>query len=196
MMLSTTIRRLHMYLALFLGPWVLMYALSTFVMNHRVSFRGEPPAPPVWETISDADYPGEFPDGAGRNEVARQILAGLAMEGAHQVTVREGKVVILRNRAVRPVRITYDRPANRLLVERQVLEASAFLERMHRRRGFQHPYALEDLWAFSVDSFIAVMFIWALSGVWMWWEMKITRKWGLVSLLAGAALLTLCLAVL
>ena len=28
----------HMYLALFLFPWLLMYALSTAVMNHRALF--------------------------------------------------------------------------------------------------------------------------------------------------------------
>lgn len=190
------IRRFHLYLALFLGPWVLMYALSTFVMNHRVWFRGETPAPPTWEKVSEGTYPGEFPEGASRNDIARQILASVGMEGAHQVNLREGRVVILRNEAVRPVRITYDRAGNSLLIERQSLEGAAFLERMHRRRGFQHPYTLEDLWAFSVDSFIAVMLIWVLTGLWMWWEMRAARNWGLVILLAGFAVFGLFLGVL
>ena len=38
MMISKVVRRTHMYLALFLFPWVLMYALSTLVMNHRALF--------------------------------------------------------------------------------------------------------------------------------------------------------------
>jgi len=32
-MFAKQIRRIHMYLALFLAPWVLMYALSTMAMN-------------------------------------------------------------------------------------------------------------------------------------------------------------------
>ena len=38
MSISKVVRRTHMYLALFLFPWVLMYALSTLVMNHRAVF--------------------------------------------------------------------------------------------------------------------------------------------------------------
>ncbi len=195
-MLSKLIRRTHMYLALFLGPWVLMYALSTFVMNHRILFRGEAPQPPKWEVISDGPYRGEFPAGADREQMAAQILAGLDMDGAHQANLREGTLTILRNEAIRPVRLTYTVSANRLLVERQTWENTAFLERMHRRRGYQHPYALDDTWAFSVDLFIAAMLFWLLSGLWMWWEMKATHKWGGVSLAAGAALFGLFLGVL
>ncbi|MEO8425770.1 MAG: hypothetical protein ABI651_01530 [Verrucomicrobiota bacterium] len=32
---SRIIRRVHMYLARFLAPWMLMYALSTLAMSHR-----------------------------------------------------------------------------------------------------------------------------------------------------------------
>jgi hypothetical protein len=47
-MLSKVLRRTHMYVALFLFPWVLMYAVSTLVMNHRAVFTardGERPIP-------------------------------------------------------------------------------------------------------------------------------------------------------
>ena len=195
-MLSKLLRRTHMYLALFLGPWVLVYAASTFAMNHRQWFRGETPSPPDWEVISRTAYAGEFPPGADRDVMARQILASLGLDGAHQANLREGKLVIQRNAAQQPLRISYFTADNLLLVERQKFETSAFLERMHRRRGFQHPYALEDAWAFSVDLFIAVMLFWTLSGIWLWWELKATRKWGAWSLLAGAALFALLLGVL
>ncbi len=185
-----------MYLALFLGPWVLMYAASTFVMNHRVWFRGETPQPPKWEVVSRAPYAGEFPPGADGGVMARQILASLGVDGAHQATLREGKLTIQRNEAGRPLRISYSTADNLLTVERQKFETPAFLERMHRRRGFQHPYPLEDTWAFSVDLFIGVMLFWTLSGLWMWWELKPTRKWGAWSLFAGAALFAFFLGVL
>ena len=38
-MISRILRRTHMYLALFFGPWVLMYSLSTMTMNHREFFQ-------------------------------------------------------------------------------------------------------------------------------------------------------------
>ena len=65
MMISKVVRRTHMYLALFLFPWVLMYALSTLVMNHRalfVSAYGEGPVPFVEERR--LVYDGVFPENA------------------------------------------------------------------------------------------------------------------------------------
>ena len=34
------VRRIHMYLALFLTPWVLMYALSSLVFNNFATIQG------------------------------------------------------------------------------------------------------------------------------------------------------------
>jgi hypothetical protein len=51
---------------------------------------------------------------------------------------------------------------------------------MHRRRGYQHPYALEDTWAFSVDLAVVAMVFWSLSGLWLWWELRPTRFWGVL----------------
>lgn len=194
--MSKLIRRTHLYLALFLTPWVLMYAASTFVMNHRAWFRGEPAPPPQWETIEERIYDGVFPEGASYQAIGRQILMSLELDGAHQVSQRDGAIIVQRNSAVHPLRLTFHPADRKLKVERQVLEAPAFLERMHRRRGFQHPYALEDTWAFSVDFFIAGMLFWALSGLWLWWELKATRKLGAFAAIAGAALFAFFLAML
>ena len=185
-----------MYLALFLTPWVLMYTVSTFVMNHRESFRGRPPAPPTWERVGDRTYDGVFPEGATPAVQARQILMGLDLDGAHQAAMREGRLVIQRNTAMQPLRITFTPESKQLLVERQAPDAGAFLERMHRRRGFQTPYAVEDTWAFSVDFFIAATIFWTLSGLWMWWELKVTRSYGALALAGGIGLFAFFLAVL
>ncbi|MCZ6635698.1 MAG: hypothetical protein O7G87_20055, partial [bacterium] len=66
-------------------------------------------------------------------------------------------------------------------------------ERMHRRRGYQHKYALEDTWAFSVDLVILAMVFWVGSGLWLWWELKVTRLWGTVCLGIGIGLFALFL---
>ena len=185
-----------MYVALFLTPWVLMYTVSTFVMNHRDWFRGRPPAPLKWETVSDRRYDGQFPEGATPAIQASQILMSLDLDGAHQAAMREGKLVIQRQIPLQPMRLTFTPDSKRLLIERQAPGASAFLERMHRRRGFQHPYALEDAWAFSVDLFIAAVIFWSLSGLWMWWELKVTRRLGALALIGGISLFAFFLAVL
>ena len=64
---------------------------------------------------------------------------------------------------------------------------NSLMNTLHRRRGYQHEYALDDAWALIVDLFIVAAVLWALSGLWMWWEMKATRRWGAVSLAIGVA---------
>lgn len=185
-----------MYLALFLTPWVLMYTVSTFVMNHRDFFRGRPAPPPKWERVSEQTYDGQFPEGATTAMQARQILMSLDLDGAHQASMRDGRLVIQRNTAVRPMRLTYAPDSKQLTVERQAGDSAAFLERMHRRRGFQTPYLRDDVWAFLVDLFIGAVIFWALSGLWLWWELKVTRQLGALAAAAGLGLFAFFLAVL
>jgi hypothetical protein len=185
---SKAIRQIHLYLALFLGPWVLVYSISTIVMNHRTWFRGEEAPPPPWDLVSDGTYDGEFPPQSDPQQMARQILASLQMDGNHQASLRNGKLVITRQDALRPARVTYTPEDRRLVVERQAWEGAAFLERIHRRRGFRSPYVLDDAWGLSVDLFIAAVLFWTLSGLWLWWEMRPTRRLGGIVLVSGITL--------
>ncbi len=194
-MISKVVRRTHMYLALFLFPWVLMYAFSTLVMNHRalfVSHYGEGPVP--FETERRIVYDGVFPENAGLETIAKQLLTSVGLDGAHGVSRRkDGTIAINRNDLVTPRRLTYS-PADRtLVIERMQRRPNAFLERFHRRRGYATGYGLDTVWAGSVDLFIIAMVFWVASGLWMWWEMKVTRRLGLSSLLGGVGVFALYL---
>ena len=193
--MSKLIRRVHMYLALFLAPWLMMYAASTFVMNHRSWFHPRPAVPPPFDKEREDVLRSQLPDGAAPRDIAVAVLRELGMEGAHNVnaTADKQRITILRQETVAPRRIVFTPADNRVVIEKQVVQMPAFLERMHRRRGFQHPYALEDTWAFSVDLVIIAMVFWVLSGLWMWWEMKKTRMLGFVFGAAGCALFALFL---
>jgi hypothetical protein len=188
-MISKVIRRTHMYLALFLGPWILMYALSTMFMNHRGGGHGAPP--PTFEAERTLDYAPSFPAGAGREQMAERILSDLGLTGAYSLPggpAQQGRLTILRQDPVTPRRVTYQSESGKLTIEKLTFRWSNFLERLHRRRGYQHRFALEDSWGFSVDLVIVAMVFWVLSGLWMWWEMKVTRFWGGVFALLGAGL--------
>jgi hypothetical protein len=197
-MFSKVVRRTHMYLALFLSPWILMYALSTMAMNHRKQllewFGG---AQPKFEKQSEVQLPhGVHQPHAPREENARRILQALNLDGTHSIQKpgADGTLVLVRQEAAAPVRVTYQPAANKALIERQPFHATTWLERMHRRRGYQHPYAMEKAWAFSVDLVIVVIVFWVLSGLWMWWELKSTRWLGALSAVAGLGLFAFFLA--
>jgi hypothetical protein len=190
---SLLIRRAHMYVALFLFPWLLMYALSTAVMNHRASFASSAPgAAPMYEKERELIYDGVFPDDAELRIISRQILSSVDLDGAHGVTRRkDGAIVITRNDLLTPRRLTYT-PATRVLsIERLPHRTNVMLERFHRRRGYTTGYALDTSWALTVDLVIAGMVFWVLSGLWMWWEMKVTRRSGVFALATGASLFLL-----
>ena len=188
-------RRTHMYLALFLTPWILVYALSTFVMNHRATFRPEGGESAVWETERDLIYNGSLPSDATPAMAAEQILMGLDLRGSYAVrrSKQTGVYRIDRNDAITPRRITFDPSDGRLVVKRLAFSTPLFLEQMHRRRGYRSGFPADNAWAFIVDLVIVALVFWVASGVWMWWSLRAARKWGAVCAFAGAALFTLFL---
>jgi len=194
---SRLIRRIHMYLGLFLAPWMLLYAASTIAMNHRAWFeRYYGGRLVVWEKEAERRWGGDVPSGLSGRAVAARILADLGMQGAHTVNGPDasGGITVVRSAALTPRRVHYSPSEGKLVIEKQVFRAPVFLERMHRRRGYEQPHVRDDLWAFSVDMVIAAMVFWALSGLWMWWEMRATRAWGLVCAAVGVSLFALFLA--
>jgi hypothetical protein len=197
-MFSRLARRTHMYLALFLFPWILMYALSTLAMNHRDLFSAHyGPGPVSFETERNLVYDGFFPENAELGEISRQILSSAGLDGAHAVTRRkDGAIVINRNDLLVPRRLTYSPADRHLLIEKMPYRPNAFLERFHRRRGYATGYRLDTVWAVSVDLVIIAMVFWVISGLWMWWEMKATRRPGLSALVGGAGLFGLYLLIL
>jgi hypothetical protein len=196
---SHLVRRGHMYLGLFLAPWMFMYAVSTLVMNHREFVQSlYPTKAPVMVSERELDYRRTFPMDSTPQQIGQQILQDLDLEGMHRVSGgKDGKsLVIDRQHALAPRRITWDSNTGKLVIERQEFRSATFLERMHRRRGYQQPYALEDTWAFSVDVAVVAMVFWSLSGLWLWWELRPTRIWGTLSGALGLVLFALFLALL
>ena len=196
---SRLIRRVHMFTGLFLAPWMLMYALSTLVMTHReyvLSFY--PSKNPVFVNERELDYTRSFADGTAREEIGHQILQDLGLAGRHYVSGgRNGQpLVINRQNGLSLRRITFDPSSHKVAIQREEFRALTFLERMHRRRGYDQPYALEDTWGFTVDVAVITMAFWSLSGIWLWWELKTTRFWGALSLTAGLGLFGLFLILL
>jgi len=188
--MSRLIRRVHMFSGLFFVPWMLMYALSTLVMTHRdyvASFYATKNPGMVIER--EFDYSRTYPTNTPREEIGQQILQDLGLDGTHSVSGgRNGKPLIIDRQHARPIqRVTYDPAKGKVIIEREEFRGLTFLERMHRRRGYSH-YQLENAWGFTVDVVVVTMVFWSLSGIWLWWELKAIRGFGLIALAAGVGL--------
>ena len=167
-----------------------MYALSTIAMNHRVLVRSfYNHQLPEWETEREIEYRATFSGDTKRWMVAEQILKDLDMEGAYSVGGRLNQsITIIRESPIALKRIAYTPEFQELKIERRNFRASAFLEHMHRRRGYSQKYVTDDLWGICVDLFILSTVLWGASGLWMWWELEETRRWGAICITSGVVL--------
>ncbi len=189
-----------MYLALFLTPWLVIYAASGFILNHRgwffpVSAEGHAQGQPEFKKVSERDYDVIFSDDADARMIGAKVLEDLGMPGAFGVqgNASQPRLVIMRNGAFAIDRVTYLRPQKKLLIERQALDAPGFLNRSHFRHGYNQPFAASMTWAVIVDLVIVSLVFWVLSGLWMWWEVKPARALGAVFGLAGVGIFALLL---
>ncbi|MEN9632117.1 MAG: hypothetical protein RL077_521 [Verrucomicrobiota bacterium] len=191
------IRRTHMYLALFLTPWMVIYALSGLVLNHQETVRG-------WyggkfndfEKIEERPYAAAFSADADARMIGGQVLADLGLAGAFNVqgTPNQPKLVITRNAAFTAHRVTYFRTENRLLIEKLALNAPMTVNRLHFRHGYEQPFIPAKIWGFMVDLAIVGLLFWIVSGIWMWWEIKPARTTGAIFVLIGFGAFSLLLA--
>ncbi|MBL9199766.1 MAG: hypothetical protein JNL39_04625 [Opitutaceae bacterium] len=193
---SRLIRRTHMYLALFLTPWMIIYALSGLALNHGETVRGWFGRIPEFERIDERPYAAAFPADATPRQMAGQILADLGLAGTFNLPPNQpaGRLVIMRNAAFAAHRITWFRAESRLLVEKQAYTAPVIVNRAHFRSGYHQPYLAAKIWGAVVDLAIVGMLFWILSGILMWWEIKPARAWGAVCAVGGLGIFGVLLA--
>src|SRR5215469_13813790 len=119
-MFSKIVRQTHMYLALGLAPWILLYALSTITMNHREMFHPNFEAGLHWVKESEQVLPMQFSVGATPQFMGEQILQTLHLDGNFRAALSKDKstLTVLRNDDFSPRRITYSIADGHLFVER------------------------------------------------------------------------------
>ena len=185
-MISLILRRIHLFLTLFLTPWLLIYAVSTIVLNHGSHL---PAYKQEFNTVSETTYPGSFEQGTEPSVMALELLRHLDMEGAHRANLRksDGKLVILRIDPVATGRIIYGPQDGSLVVERRKFSIRAMLSGLHFRASYRHSYLADDAWAVCVDLVVVALIFWVVSGLWIWWEHKGTRRLGMILTAGGLA---------
>jgi hypothetical protein len=193
---SRYLRRIHMYLALFLTPWILMYALSSLVFNHIGTISG-------WyggrlnnfEKVEEVDYRNALAVDLPPADAAKQILLDLNLAGAHFVPANSApdRLVITRTASHTVTRITYLKDDGKLIIEKASPNLPSMLTRAHMRHGFEQDYPSVTFSSLAVELTVLAMLFWIASGLWMWWEIKPARKWGAVFALLGISLFSVML---
>jgi hypothetical protein len=65
-----------------------------------------------------------------------------------------------------------------------------FLTRLHLAHGYPGEQNARWFWAVVVDAMAFVMVFWGVSGIFMWWQIKATRKFGFLVLVLSVAAAT------
>ena len=186
-------RALHLYTGLFLAPWMMVYAVSAFCLNHSEWFTEGLELAQNWEDLSDEEFiPGPgFPETPEEQAVA--ILKEVNLEGPHRILgePNENQLVIFRFRATGPYRVSWLRASSRVVVAR-FLPASLYsvINSLHFQHGYR-PYFAHVTWALIVDATTTSTVIWVISGIYLWARRRRKRLLGGVCLIGGILLFVL-----
>jgi hypothetical protein len=203
MTLNHFCRRLHLYFALACLPWILMYGISAIPMAHPDIKDGlYDNNPNLWVKRFERPYHKVVPENLSRSDLqvfGAEVLEDLGIvpqsrSGAYRL--RQERITVYAFDFWNYTRIIYETDNQLLRVEDKNFRWMHLLSGLHQRGGFAQGSFLNSAWAVVVD-FVALGFIlWVASGLYMWWHLKQTRKWGFVALGSGCVLFVLFLFVL
>ncbi|MBL9142523.1 MAG: PepSY-associated TM helix domain-containing protein [Verrucomicrobiaceae bacterium] len=191
------LRRTHSYLGMLLIPWFFVYGLSTFTFNHADTFDSfypdDPQFVPDWEKSYTLAEPLRDDN---LRAVASRIITDQSWRGAFSVQKQGRKLVMYVQNFMRPMRLTYDLDQHKLTAEKKKFAWIEVLRRMHFRAGYNGTGAWANVWPMVVDVFCVSMLMWILTGLYLWWKIRVSRTWGWITIGAGFATIALLLALI
>ena len=188
-------RRTHLYLALFLLPWFLMYGVSSIPFSHNqyLEERDKAKGLPLWTKRFERSYDVAVPDGPELKALGDRIMKDTGLTGNYG-TYRQSanQVNVYVYTFWHSTQIKYFIGEKKLVGEDRRFRWDHFLTGMHAKGGFEQG-GWNDLWGIVVDLVCLGMTMWVVTGLVMWWSIPVTRRWGWVALGAGAGCFALFL---
>lgn len=191
-MLYRWLRDLHLYLGLFISPFVLLFALSVFYLNHAKLIPGERPA----HTYSDLAIPEGFDrlKGIEAIEQAKTLLPQVGVTGEIgflRYNPGEHRLTFPVSKAGSEATVDVDLDARTAVVKRRAMSVFESLSYLHKMPG-PHNVAIRGnwigtrIWRIFADTTIYLLLFISLSGIYLWWAIRAERRAGLALLAAGA----------
>jgi hypothetical protein len=191
------VRRTHLYLGLFLLPWVVMFGVSSIPLNHEGYDER-----PKWTAIAEGPFALTPPAGAtaaGLRPLGAEMMKAAGISGGFYVNRANPKQINVNHpNFLHPVRIMYYIDQKRLLAERREFAFRQMLPAMHTRGGYNLGGFWDSVWAVSVDLVAIALVLWMASGLIMWWKLPGTglRRWGWLAIAGGVVSFAVIIATL
>jgi hypothetical protein len=187
-------RDLHLYIGLFLSPFVLLFTVSVLFLNHA-KVRTD-----AWtsvRTVEDLEVPGGIAAAQGPEAVAmaRMLLPQVEVDGEVGFTNynrRNGHFVFPLTTPGWEARVDVDVAARSATVSRRetsTWEAFAYLHKMPGPHNvdIRGNWVWTRVWRWFADGTVYLLLFVSLSGIYLWTVLKGERRIGLTLLTAGAA---------
>jgi hypothetical protein len=194
MTLSHINRRVHLYLGLALLPWFFMYAISSVPFAHNQFFQRRDAATglPMWTLRSEHRLDVPIPsDTKDLRSFGARVLehAGIDRTGASFGAYRQSptQVNVYLYSFWESTQLKYFADRKLLTVEDRRFRWDQFLTGMHARGGFDQEGRLQHSWSIVVDIVCLGIVVWIASGLYMWWGVPASRRWGWAAIGGGAA---------
>jgi hypothetical protein len=182
-------RDLHLYVGLFLSPFILVYALSAVVINHVALPHGGVAGPIVERRSVRIDVR----DDANSLEVAKQIREQLGIAGEIGFvnrTQRGRRITFPVQTPVSTTTVRVDMSTGIAELERSDQGTRAALVYLHKMPGphnasIRGNWVATRLWGWLADWTVYLVLFVSATGIYLWTVLKTERKAGLVCLGAG-----------
>jgi hypothetical protein len=187
------IRRLHLYAGLFLLPWVVMFGVSSIPLNHNTA-----QDPVTWTQVAEHRFDASLPaPGENLRPLGRAMMTAAGVAGGYFVNRANPRQVNVNHPDfLTPVRIIYYADQNRLTVEHRDFSVRQFITGLHFRGGYDMDGFGDTVWAVFVDVVSIALILWIATGIYMWWTLPSTRRWGWLALGSGLVCFAVILATL
>jgi hypothetical protein len=170
------IRNIHLLLASFSFPFLVMYGVSAVQMSHNSWFQMKP-------RVQERDF--ALPPGQSNGrEVARGVMdREPSIKG--EITSVQMNPTVISLRIVVPGTVhelKYETMSGRAHVRTSVAGVMGMLNRLHHWAGFYHEPVPMKLWAAAVAFVSAALLLLGATGVYMWFTRRPERRIGLALL--------------
>lgn len=190
------LRSLHLYFGLFISPFVLIFSISVFVFNHPQFIGSSGPVTPIVELKTKLD---SIPYDTTDLLTARAIIHKLGIKGEVDFINHNNDRITFPVRKPGLVRhITVDKHNDSVVVRRQdegAYKAMAFLHSMpgQHNQKIRGNSGFIKVWRILADGVVYLLLFLTISGVFLWYFLKVERNLGYFSITLGAALFSILL---
>ena len=189
------VRDLHLYLGLFISPFVLVFAISVFFLVHNWLPQALP-HPAGTRSVPDLPLPVNLDQLSGRERIdaLKPVLDRAQVHGEVgwiQHFAKENRLVIPVTVPGRITTVTLDLAKREARIQERSTGLASALVELHKSPGphlvgIRMNWSYLRVWSWLADATVYLVLFLTLSGLYLWYGLRSERSIGIALLAVGA----------